>query len=97
MINKQAHQTHRTFKSLCDEFNRSGFNNEKSETMLKIYHDAAIECLKLFKFLHQKEPCDATRAYKIGAGKILIRLSSLRSNNRTETQEEFNRWIGLYL
>ncbi len=93
--NEHAHQLHRTFGALCDEFNKTGFVGE-SQALLESDQIAAISCWKLFKFLRQKDDCEATRAYCIFAGKILIRLSSLIHSGRIETAEEFKRWMPGY-
>ena len=93
---KEAHKLHYIFKILCDKFNEDGFL-EESPAMLKMYQQSAIDCMKLWRMIYKLTPQEASRAYCIFGGKILIRLSSLINSGRKETQEEFNEWIKLYV
>ena len=93
--NKQAHKKMDLFHSLCDSYNKHEIETY-SPALLKATQVMAIECLDLIKFLFSKEDNEATRAYMIFCGRILIRISYLRSYGRIESQIELAKHVGIY-
>lgn len=100
VTNAEAHEIHEQLKSLCDMFNSDPETNNNfdglPDHMLAIYQRSAITCWKLFSWLRDQENNEASRAYCVFCGKILIRLSCLRATGERETPEQFAKWIGLY-
>lgn len=73
------------FHSLCDEYNRDGLQT-MSPALLKVFHHSTQEVFEMFKDLHKREPCQASWAYLIFCGKLLLRFSYLREYGRKETK-----------
>lgn len=93
-LNKRAHHCLSVFNSICDDYNQGLFNPnsaifvELSSSYIRVLRSMTIEAKDLFVLIHRREPCDATRAYLIFVGKILLRLSYLEHKERIETDEE---------
>ncbi len=99
----------KVFNSICDDYNvgRLTPGDPNFEPMTDSYLEAlqrmTWNAFELFKLLHKWEPCDATSKYLIFCGKIMLRLSYLRGQNRKETDAEtgayfsdFKTKYGLY-
>jgi hypothetical protein len=87
MNNKQAKETLKTLGSLFDEYNETGFK-DCSKTLLLIWQRMAWEGFDLCKNLHMHAPQEATEAYLMFCGKLMLRFSYLIHHDRVETQEE---------
>ena len=91
----RAHECLTQFHRTCDAYNKHGLldgdyklPDSRPASYLRVIQSMTIEALDLFKFLNEKEPCEATRAYIIFAKKILLRLSYLIHHGRRETDAE---------
>lgn len=102
----RAHNCLKVFHTICDDYNEGRLVPKKDNGIVsefRVLQSMTLEAFELFKELHSKEPCDATRAYLIYCGKILLRLSHLIHNDRVETSQEiaeyfkdFNKRYGLH-
>lgn len=88
----RAHDCLSTFHSICDDYNQGELSRYEDQKGSVSYYRAlqtmTLEAYDLIKELHGKEPCEATRAYMIFCGKILLRLNHLVHSQRIETPEE---------
>lgn len=91
----RAHQCLSVFHTICDDYNNGKLipeefkdDDRKTCSMLRVLQSMTLEAFELFKKLHSKQPCEATKMYLIFCGKILLRLSHLIHNGRTETDKE---------
>lgn len=75
------------FHVMCDEYNKNGLT-EFSPVLLKVFHESIQDVFPMFKFVHSKQPCEATQAYLVFCGKLLLRFSYLREYGRKETSAE---------
>ena len=93
-MNKRAHHCLTVFNSICDDYNQGLFDPhsplfvELSSSYINVLRSMTIEAKDLFVLVNRHEPCEATRAYLIYTGKILLRLSYLEHHNRIETDQE---------
>lgn len=97
MNNSRAHNCLSVFNSICDDYNNGKLNNldeilsdggKGSVSYLRVLQSMTLEAYDLFRFLYSKEQTEATRAYLIFCGKIMLRLSYLINEGRRETDKE---------
>jgi hypothetical protein len=100
----RAHQCLSVFHTICDDFNEgklvpSEFVNDDRTpcSQLRILQSMTLETYELIKYLHQQQPCEATKAYLIFCGKILLRLSHLIHNKRIETSQEIGEYFSHFM
>jgi hypothetical protein len=90
----RQHACIKTLESLFDDYNEGKLTADhedfKNSTISygRALQNMAIEAFDLLKELHKQEPCDATRAYLIFTGRILLRLSYIVNEKRNETETE---------
>jgi hypothetical protein len=89
MNREKAQQTLRTFTSLCNSFNNDTLlemrgNKVQCQALLSM----AYEAFQLFEFLHEKEPSEATVAYRVFSARIIARLHALNDGREREDQGE---------
>lgn len=93
---KRAHQILSSFHSICDDYN-SEMLDGITRTELKCCQDLALEAFNMFKIIHEKNPCEATTAYLMFCGKVLLRLSYLVHSGRRETVREANDYFADFI
>jgi hypothetical protein len=87
LTNSQAHSMLTALQGLFEEYNLNGLT-EFSPTPLEVEHQFTMRAFDLVKFLYAKEQTEATKAYMIFTGKLLLRFSYLREHGRKETSQE---------
>lgn len=102
--NQRAHQCLSVFHTICDDFNdgkldpkHHDFEKTMTPGYLRVLQSMTLEAFDLIKYLHSKENSEATKAYMIFCGKVLLRLSHLIHNHRVETEAEIANYFDHFM
>ena len=83
------HSVLNAFHNICDLYNEGALNDtSEGEHLLRIYQDTAKQARLVISELYERVPCETTARYMLFAAIILVRLSYLIHEKRTETYLE---------